>query len=146
MLFFVPLFVFGPSIQEEGRKYGKAMILPDHATVEEFIYNLLIKNCFVEGQLETVAWKESMPMPIIEIIEDVDAIFRINTPCEIVKDEGSNLEYNQHKDYIELQAQKEQTQIDTRTSSNYMMYKKWKAQEKGHERYIPAVGINENNK
>eukprot|EP00980_Cylindrotheca_fusiformis_P016047 scaffold4731_cov70-Cylindrotheca_fusiformis.AAC.1 len=109
-------------------KYGKAIILPDHATVEELqpSTNYLV----VEGRLETTAWKESMP---ISMIEDVDAMFR--NPREIAEKEAIFNKIN--KDYIELQAQKEQhksTQEQAQTNDVQEM----EAQEKGHERYTSS--------
>eukprot|EP00980_Cylindrotheca_fusiformis_P020049 scaffold7135_cov95-Cylindrotheca_fusiformis.AAC.3 len=109
-------------------KYGKAIILPDHATVEELqpSTNYLV----VEGRLETTAWKESMPT---SMIEDVDAMFR--NPREIAEKEAIFNKIN--KDYIELQAQKEQhksTQEQAQTNDVQEM----EEQEKGHERYTSS--------
>lgn len=104
-------------------KYGKAMMLPDHATAEE----LQPSSTFVEGQLQTLAWKESMPQ---EMVEDVDSIFR--NPREIAEKEAIFNKIN--KDYIDLQAQKEKhksTQEEAHTHNE----KEMEEQEKGHERY-----------
>jgi transcription initiation factor TFIIIB Brf1 subunit/transcription initiation factor TFIIB len=104
-------------------KYGKAMMLPEHATPEE----LEPSSIFVEGKLHTVVWKESMPQ---EMVQDVDSIFR--NPREIAEKDAIFNKIN--KDYIELHAQKEKhrsTQEQTQTHND----KEMEEQEKGHDRY-----------
>ena len=104
-------------------KYGKAIILPDHATAEE----LLPATAPVQGQLDTQPWKESMPQ---EMMDDFDSIFR--SPREVAEREAIFNKIN--KDYIQLQAQKEKHRASTEEAQN-QDDQEMAEQEKGHERY-----------
>ncbi|KAL3934563.1 MAG: hypothetical protein SGBAC_009742 [Bacillariaceae sp.] len=105
-------------------KYGNAIVLPNHATPEE----LEPSTCFVEGKLDTVTWKASMPT---DMVEDVDSIFR--NPREIAEKEAIFNKIN--KDYINLQNQKRQHKVSQNQKDN-RSDKEMEEQEKTARKYM----------
>mmetsp|Transcript_22771 Transcript_22771/g.56254 ORF Transcript_22771/g.56254 Transcript_22771/m.56254 type:complete len:682 (+) Transcript_22771:134-2179(+) len=105
-------------------KYGNAMMLPNYATPEELEPSTL----FVEGKIDTVPWKESMPT---DMVEDFDSIFR--NPREIAEKEAIFNKIN--KDYINLQNQKRKHKA-TQNQKENQSDKDMEEQEKKARKYM----------
>ncbi|CAJ1949305.1 unnamed protein product [Cylindrotheca closterium] len=105
-------------------KYGNAMMLPNYATAEE----LQPSTCFVEGNLDTVTWRESMPQ---DMVEDVESIFR--NPREIAEKEAIFNKIN--KDYINLQNQKRKHKV-TQNQKDNQSDKDMEEQEQKARKYM----------
>jgi hypothetical protein len=109
-------------------KFGKKLILPDHATPEE----RLPPTQPVEGTLDTRVWREDMPQ---DMIDDIDSIFR--NPTEVAQKEAIFNKIN--KDYIIVQAQKEKNRTAAEQAHDNAE-KDLAEQSEGLERYRKRKG------
>jgi transcription factor IIIB subunit 2 len=109
-------------------RFGKKLILPDHATLEE----RLPPTQPVEGTLDTGVWRKDMPQ---DMIDDIDSIFR--NPTEVAQKEAIFNKIN--KDYIVVQAQKEKNRTDAEQAHNNAE-KDLAEQSEGLERYRKRKG------
>jgi hypothetical protein len=109
-------------------RFGKKLILPDHATLEE----RLPPTQPVEGTLDTSVWRKDMPQVMID---DIDSIFR--NPTEVAQKEAIFNKIN--KDYIVVQAQKEKNRTAAEQAHDNAE-KDLAEQSEGLERYRKRKG------
>jgi len=104
-------------------KYGKALVLPDHATEEERRAPIAP----TEGKLNLEEWKSDMPD---WIDKEVDSFFRTEE-----EEKQKELIFNKlNKDYIEQQERKESERRSAEAASKNQE-KEDAAQAEGHARY-----------
>mgnify|MGYP003868655987 CR=1 FL=1 len=107
-------------------KYGRDIILPDHATAEEMQKPLAP----VEAKLSLSEWKEEMPDTITE---EIDNMFRSDE--EIAQKEVIFNKIN--KDYLEAQERKESERL-TSEAAEKDKEEEDAAQQEGHMRYLKS--------
>jgi transcription factor IIIB subunit 2 len=104
-------------------KYGKALVLPGHATAEE----RQASAAPVEAKLNLAEWKQEMPD---SIDEEIDNMFR--SEDEVAQKEAIFNKIN--KDYIEQQERKEHDRMSAEVATEDHE-KEDLAQAEGHARY-----------
>ncbi len=109
-------------------KYGRALLLPGQATVEE----LQKSTQPTEEKIDFTAWKEEMPK---SDIDEIDSLFRSEE--EIAQKEAIFNKMN--KDYLAQQERKESQRLRAEAASKDQE-KDDAAQAEGHARYTNKTG------
>ena len=107
-------------------KYGRALVLADHATEEE----RMLPVTPVEAKLSMSEWKEDIPGAITD---EIDSMFRSEE--EIAQKEVIFNKIN--KDYLELQERKENDRLSAETAVKDQEVDD-AAQVEGHMRYLKS--------
>jgi transcription factor IIIB subunit 2 len=105
-------------------KFGKAIILPDHATAEERQASTMP----VEAKLNFSEWKDNLPE---SISDDLDGIFRSEE--EVAQKEAIFNSLN--KNYLEQEERKETARLSAEAATKDQEYDEV-AQAEGHARYL----------